>query len=649
MLVEFSVGNYQAFGTPQRVPVKPITLIFGPNGAGKSALLKSLLVSRHAVLEGKLQKSQGAYDRHPGIFKAMQRCDECISFGWLLRLDETVERLDVKWGEYNVNKYHTPEIALHLDGKLLVRYDDIYSPCRPGPSLDGEINVVVKQAMQTLGVKGKQYNAVFDKLKESFLSRLSVEGIDNLFPGSNVYDFDYDDTAPTAADRDLLNALQTILGKKKKFTGLIKRIKEGADQFQWNIWVPLSKFIISLTKELQSLVYHGPIRPVCDEIKSTEETNAQMGDWLKLADNRDLCEKVNKWLASAGGNHQMKVIVSRTVTMHDLTTAGFENITWDDILQSAYFEYIGKRMMLSSKILNCSSAALSTITPKHNEIIREWVADKLAHDGTISAAIASNFEECADDAEYGISVPAHYKKDADGNYVADVSAFPPHLRHPKPNPAEAWDDYCEANEEQRLAAARAYHALLAGRGEMKRMEDFLLKGMNNILSNKVSQLENPHQNTDLHKVLFIDSGTNKAVQASNLGLGFSQMLPLVISAFASEDQLIAIEQPELHVHPALQTELADLFIQSAIERKNRFLIETHSEHLILRVLRRIRETSDQTLPPDKQPIRPEDVAVLYVQPSENGSEVIELPVTPDGDFAVPWPNGFFAERSAELF
>jgi uncharacterized protein YllA (UPF0747 family) len=133
---------------------------------------------------------------------------------------------------------------------------------------------------------------------------------------------------------------------------------------------------------------------------------------------------------------------------------------------------------------------------------------------------------------------------------------------------------------------------------------------------------------------------------------------VLINSFASTNQLIAIEQPEIHIHPRLQAELGDVFIESALgENKNTFLLETHSEHLILRILRRIRETTEGEM--DDWPevlrkacpngIRPEDVAVLYVEPGEDGAKVIELPVTPDGDFAKPWPGGFFAERDDELF
>ncbi len=69
-------------------------------------------------------------------------------------------------------------------------------------------------------------------------------------------------------------------------------------------------------------------------------------------------------------------------------------------------------------------------------------------------------------------------------------------------------------------------------------------------------------------------------------------------------------------------------------------------------MRRIRETTDNDPLPEGVPaIRPEDVAVLYVQPGEGdeGAQVIEIPVTEDGDFARLWPEGFFAERSKELF
>lgn len=61
-------------------------------------------------------------------------------------------------------------------------------------------------------------------------------------------------------------------------------------------------------------------------------------------------------------------------------------------------------------------------------------------------------------------------------------------------------------------------------------------------------------------------------------------------ALDGKKRLIAIEQPELHIHPRLQAAIGDLFVESIQKNGHRFIIETHSEHLILRLLRRIRET-----------------------------------------------------------
>ena len=151
------------------------------------------------------------------------------------------------------------------------------------------------------------------------------------------------------------------------------------------------------------------------------------------------------------------------------------------------------------------------------------------------------------------------------------------------------------------------------------------------------------------------------VALQDVGVGTSQVLPIILEAFAQENKLIAIEQPELHLHPRLQAELGDVFIESALgANKNTFLLETHSEHLILRILRilrRIRETTEGENDDWPDALReacpngicPADVAILFVQPDEDGAKVIELPIDANGEFTCDWPGGFFEERMKELF
>jgi len=166
-------------------------------------------------------------------------------------------------------------------------------------------------------------------------------------------------------------------------------------------------------------------------------------------------------------------------------------------------------------------------------------------------------------------------------------------------------------------------------------------------------MQNAIRSADIEKLQelsLLDRRTETVVTHRDVGIGVSQVLPVLVAAYASHNSIVAMEQPEIHLHPALQAELGDVFIASALgEQKNTFILETHSEHLILRILRRIRETSEGKLPPGLLPLRPEDVAVLYVSPTRNGSIVTEIPATVEGDFATRWPEGFFPERAKELF
>lgn len=145
------------------------------------------------------------------------------------------------------------------------------------------------------------------------------------------------------------------------------------------------------------------------------------------------------------------------------------------------------------------------------------------------------------------------------------------------------------------------------------------------------------------------------VAPSDVGVGISQMVPVVVGALRRQNGILAIEQPELHIHPAMQIGLGDLFISTVTKEveqlfaKKSLLIETHSEHIMLRLLRRIRETAGDELPPGAVGLRPEDLSVIYVEAGDRGVTFCPLRVNEEGDFRDQWPHGFFEERAGELF
>ncbi|MCY4059222.1 MAG: DUF3696 domain-containing protein, partial [Gammaproteobacteria bacterium] len=98
----------------------------------------------------------------------------------------------------------------------------------------------------------------------------------------------------------------------------------------------------------------------------------------------------------------------------------------------------------------------------------------------------------------------------------------------------------------------------------------------------------------------------------------------------------------------LQVELGDLFAQP-LDDGRVFLLENHSEHLMLRLLRRIEETHSGELPAGKPPLRPEQVSVVFIEQIDGEVRATPLRIDETGEFIDRWPQGFFDERDDELF
>jgi len=153
--------------------------------------------------------------------------------------------------------------------------------------------------------------------------------------------------------------------------------------------------------------------------------------------------------------------------------------------------------------------------------------------------------------------------------------------------------------------------------------------------------------TQIHLQLF-EHKNRIYVSAKDIGSGIAQVLPIVVGTVDWERRLLTVEQPELHIHPAIQQKLADMLIP--FTNDNRFIIfETHSEHIMLRLLRRIGETTENKLEKPEYALKPDDVSVVYVEPTDEGVKMTQLPIDETGEFTEKWPRGFFEERIEDIF
>jgi hypothetical protein len=145
---------------------------------------------------------------------------------------------------------------------------------------------------------------------------------------------------------------------------------------------------------------------------------------------------------------------------------------------------------------------------------------------------------------------------------------------------------------------------------------------------------------DVFALRLFDKRTNVHASILDVGFGISQALPIIVQSMLSKKKTLIIEQPEIHLHPKLQADLGTLIATCAKEPfNNQFIIETHSQHIILRLQKLIR----------KGALSPDDVSVIYVDRSAEGSQCVELRLDKDGDFIDQWPHGFFEEGYNEIF
>lgn len=168
-----------------------------------------------------------------------------------------------------------------------------------------------------------------------------------------------------------------------------------------------------------------------------------------------------------------------------------------------------------------------------------------------------------------------------------------------------------------------------------------LKNMGLIREFRVKALA---QHRKEYEVLVRTSSDLPQVKLTDVGFGVSQILPVIVECFyVPRRSIVIFEQPEIHLHPRVQADLADLFIdavrvrEGGVPRECQFIIESHSEHFLRRLQRRIAEDR----------LAPSEAALYFVHTEGAEARIEELSIDDFGNIR-NWPLSFFGDEMGDL-
>jgi predicted ATPase len=196
---------------------------------------------------------------------------------------------------------------------------------------------------------------------------------------------------------------------------------------------------------------------------------------------------------------------------------------------------------------------------------------------------------------------------------------------------------------------KAVDALLSGRvqqlttaynGKKVSIEERISKWLQKLkLAHSFSLVPKGSLDDNNYEVRFQKSQGSTEVTLADMGHGVADLFPLLVHCcYVPQGSTLILEQPGVHLHPMAQAQLADLFLEVIAERNLQILVESHSEHLLTRLQRRIAE---------KQ-IDQDDIALYFCRNIDGESTKDRLEVTESGDIK-NWPENFFGDVMGDMF
>ena len=220
------------------------------------------------------------------------------------------------------------------------------------------------------------------------------------------------------------------------------------------------------------------------------------------------------------------------------------------------------------------------------------------------------------------------------NLFSRILYLGPLREHPRPR--YTWDgDHPKSIGQE---GEKAISALLSGRIRRFPIDEQILNWLQRLELIDSYDLRPISDTNQDYEFLIKKYKGGPEVRLTDVGFGVSQVLPvLILCYYAPEGSILILEQPEAHLHPKVQTELADVLIDVVKNRNVQIILESHSAHLLHRLQRRIAE----------EQISADDTALYFCQINDGTSEIERLKVDEYGNIR-NWPQNFFGDDMGDL-
>jgi AAA ATPase domain/AAA domain/Protein of unknown function (DUF3696) len=575
LVEELTLGNFKCFSTPQKFPLRPITLLYGPNGAGKSSVIQAL--------SWLPELSSGTWPQNFGRFVRNHDQQSDLTFG----------------------------VKISLANETFMPPDSDSFPLRMRHQIARQVATFAFQAQLTgrnpVSIVGDQ--DAFPHLRS--LARVP------LVSGSNL----------TINEIQFLE-LRHWFGEPIVTTESFGERKSRLQIAKFNKEHPIIPLLLTLSRELALHRVRNRIVAVGESVLGPLESALRDFDPSTITPD-DL------FRAASAVEETIFFDAYRLPIRADLSEQD-RDITWVSIEESDRVDFRIPFVGIPQKS-----------NPDGNEI-REFVLDNFR----LCTILLVNFLSDLDELMLGYFCPFWQTVQVGALRSIPVGEFL--LTDPDDRRRYAPDWHLSTPLDGIQRQIESVNDWLESLGRRDTAYRFLTSRLDSV---ERIEGEEPSKEQHVRFKGILDVQRNVIVPLSDTGTGFSQLLPIILAAFSGDGELVAIQQPELHLHPALQSELGDLFIARALgqrfdeekwEGTNQFVLETHSEHLLLRIMRRIRETSRGTLPGHIPPVYPDDISILYIDNAAGETVVRPMPLSDDGQLLYDWPGGFFEEGLREL-